>query len=128
MRARAAVPKTGTETYLLHHILDLGLQLLLRSHHPLPDLIAHHATLQQCAERLLPRPDLNDATNVLLCAREERCTEYRVGDFGGLFVVVGKVVEERQVDVALGVGGEVGCEGERGRLLPPKLCISQVMV
>jgi hypothetical protein len=96
----------------LHHILDLKLQLLLRPQQPLPDLITHHAPRQQRTQRLLPRPDLNDAADVFLCAGEQRCAEDGVWDFGGLFTaaagVVGEV-EEREVDVALRVWGEVGC-------------------
>lgn len=99
----------------MHHILDLKLLLLLRPQQPLPDLIAHHAPRQQRTQRLLPRPDLNDAANVFLCAGEQRRAEDRVWDFGCLFTaaaaaaaVVGEV-EEREVDVALRVRGEVGC-------------------
>lgn len=99
----------------MRHILDLDLKLLLRPQEALPDLIAHHAPRQQRAERLLPRADLDDAADVLLCTCEEGGTEDRVRDLGCLFVgaVVGKV-EEREVDVTLGVGGEVGREGEGG--------------
>lgn len=52
-----------------------------------------------------------------MCARQQRRAQDGVRDFGGFFVaatavaVVGKV-QEREVDVALRVGGEVGGEGE----------------
>ena len=119
--ARAVSHKASTielTTYLLHDILDLDLELLLRPQQPLPDLVADHAPLQQGAEGLFARADLNDPRNVFLGAGEQGGAEDGVGhqDLGRFFVVVLVVgeVEEREVDVALGVGGKVGREGEGG--------------
>ncbi|KAF7503851.1 hypothetical protein GJ744_003048 [Endocarpon pusillum] len=73
----------------------------------LPDLVADAAAFQQRVQRLLAGADVDDALDVLGAAREEGGAEERVGHLGRRAVVVAQV-QQRQVDVPRGVGGEVG--------------------
>ncbi len=93
-------------TYLLHAILNLGLQLGLSAQQALPDLVADAAALEQGVERLLARADVDDAVDVLGAARQQGGAEQRVRHLGRRRVVV-RQVQQRQVDVARCVGREV---------------------
>jgi hypothetical protein len=99
--------------YLLHNILDLHPELLLGAQQPLPDLVADHAALQECGERGFSCLDLDDARDVFAGALEQGGAEDRVWDFRRVGRVCRGEGEQRHVDVALDVSGEVGGEGER---------------
>ena len=98
--------KSGT--YLLHNISQLLLNLLLRALEPLPQIVAHAASLQKNLECLLRVSDLHNAVDVLCCAAQERSFQDAVWYFGVF------LVQQRQVDVALEVLWEPGLKGRGG--------------
>lgn len=109
------------ETHLAHDIAQLLLHLLLGTLEPLPQVVAHAALLQQRAARLLGRPELHQAAQVLERPAQQGRADDAVGDGGGLLAalgagVLGRHVKQRQVDVALQVRaeprlqvGQLGC-------------------
>ena len=96
------------ETYLLHNIPQLLLNLLLRALKPLPQIIAYTAPLQQDLKCLLRVPDLHNAVDVLCCAAQQRGFQDAVWCFWVF------LVQQRQVNVALEVLWKPGLERRGG--------------
>lgn len=112
---RAYHSKTARETTDLHHnVPQLLLHLLLRTQESLPQVVAHASPLQQCAARLLRRPDLDDAVDVLDGPPQQCRPQHAVRDLGSLLLLavaagrLGLEMKERQVDVTLQMRREPG--------------------